>query len=275
MPSPRQNGFSLIELAIVLAIIGLLAGGIIGGQSLIRSMKLNNVLADTNKYVDAMHQFQDQYGYLPGDFPTAVKVWGKADGNTDLDTDCSPLGIASPDGIQTCNGDGDGLIEGQATGNNYERFENYRAWQHMAAAGLIAGKYSGVNTGGSSTGSVIGENIPAGALNASGYYIWSWGANLTDDGTFFAGDYNNAMTFGARNPVNWPDAAVVSALDAYGMDKKVDDGLPGVGSMRTIFASRTACNTTAVAQTSIYVRTGTSPACTLVFLQSYRKKSSL
>ena len=58
--TPRhKDGFTLIELAIVLAILGLLAGGILGGQSLIRSMRLNAVLADTAIYADAMHQFQD------------------------------------------------------------------------------------------------------------------------------------------------------------------------------------------------------------------------
>lgn len=273
MTRPRENGFSLIELAIVLAIIGLLAGGIVGGQSLIHSAKLNTVLTDANKYADAKSQFKDQYGYLPGDFPTAVKVWGKADGNTNLDTNCAaPSTDVSADGIKTCNGNGDGYIKWAGTGWANEAFS---AWTQLAAAGYITGKYTGVAGPALVYDSQIGINEPAGALPNTGYFMWSWGIIPTDDGTFFAGDYNSVITFGAKAASNWTETAALTPSEAYSMDKKADDGFPGRGSIRPIYASRTACNTTTASDTSIYATSSTGVGCTLLFLNTYRNKSQL
>lgn len=273
MKRADQSGFTLVELAIVIAIIGLVAGGVIGGQSLIRSSKVNKVLVDAHQYIDAKIQFRSQYGYLPGDFPSATRVWGKADGSANLDTQCSPVGTASPDGMRTCNGNGDGVISGQATGGTGELFENFRAWQHLGAAKLITGNYTGINTGGTASGSTAGTNVPVGPLDNTAYFMWSWSNSISDDGTFYAGNYNNTVTFGA-NAAAWPDAGALTPTEAAGLDTKADDGLPGMGGIRAIYASRTNCTSTTSSLTAKYVKSSSATACTLVFLSAYRDSAA-
>ncbi|PZP83692.1 MAG: type II secretion system protein, partial [Azospirillum brasilense] len=59
-PSPT-HGFSLVELSIVLVILGLLTGGILGGQSLIRAAELRTISTDANRYITAAQTFRDKY----------------------------------------------------------------------------------------------------------------------------------------------------------------------------------------------------------------------
>lgn len=264
----RAHGFSLVEAAIVLAIIGLLAGGIIGGQSLIKNMKLNTVLTEANTYADAMHQFKQQYGYQPGDFPKAVDVWGAKAGNIGDNFTVSCVGTESPDGISTCNGNGNTAIEG-GTGNA----ENFLAWQQMAAANLIPGKYTGVYGAAVSYHTIPGTNAPKGALDNSGYFIWSWGRYPVDDASFFAGDYYNVIAFGTDQANSWPNFGALTGAEAYNIDKKADDGFPGRGSIRPIYPGRTGCNTTGDANTAVYTTNSSAVECTLVFMDTYRNKS--
>jgi prepilin-type N-terminal cleavage/methylation domain-containing protein len=64
-----QSGFTLVELAIVLMIIGLLIGGILKGQELIQNARITSFVAQTKSVSAALLTFQDSYGALPGDIP--------------------------------------------------------------------------------------------------------------------------------------------------------------------------------------------------------------
>jgi prepilin-type N-terminal cleavage/methylation domain-containing protein len=68
-----QRGFSLVELSIVLVILGLLTGGILAGQSLIRAAELRSITTQFNQYVSATQSFRDKYMALPGDMPNATR----------------------------------------------------------------------------------------------------------------------------------------------------------------------------------------------------------
>ena len=63
----KQAGFTLIELAIVLVIIGLLLGGVLKGQELINSAKVKNFAADFRNIPVAIYGYQDKFKALPGD----------------------------------------------------------------------------------------------------------------------------------------------------------------------------------------------------------------
>ena len=71
-----KNGFTLLELSIVMVIIGLIIGGITVGQDLIRSAELNSVVTDINKYKTAINTFNLKYNAMPGDMSNATSYWG-------------------------------------------------------------------------------------------------------------------------------------------------------------------------------------------------------
>ncbi|MGH8747114.1 MAG: prepilin-type N-terminal cleavage/methylation domain-containing protein [Burkholderiales bacterium] len=79
-----QKGFTLVEIAIVLVIIGLLLGGILKGQEMINQAKIKNVVADFSGISAAYYGYQDRYRAIPGDDPTAGTRWlGAGSGNGD------------------------------------------------------------------------------------------------------------------------------------------------------------------------------------------------
>jgi prepilin-type N-terminal cleavage/methylation domain-containing protein len=83
----KQSGFTLVEIAIVLVIIGLLLGGVLKGQELITQAKIKNVSNDLNGIVAAIYSYQDRYKRLPGDDPAATRwplITTAGDGNNTL-----------------------------------------------------------------------------------------------------------------------------------------------------------------------------------------------
>src|SRR6266581_3105005 len=73
-----QKGFTLVEIAIVLVIIGLLLGGILKGQEMITQAKIKNVMSDFSGISAAYHGYQDRYRSIPGDDPGAAARWTTA-----------------------------------------------------------------------------------------------------------------------------------------------------------------------------------------------------
>jgi len=75
-----ERGFTLVEIAIVLVIIGLLLGGILKGQEMITQAKIKNIINDFNGLAAAMYSYQDRYRALPGDELNANTTtrWGAA-----------------------------------------------------------------------------------------------------------------------------------------------------------------------------------------------------
>jgi prepilin-type N-terminal cleavage/methylation domain-containing protein len=67
-----EKGFTLVELAISLAIIGLIIGGVIvGGSALIESAKISNLISQIKDLSSSAREFKTRYGYYPGDLPNA------------------------------------------------------------------------------------------------------------------------------------------------------------------------------------------------------------
>lgn len=73
-----QKGFTLVEIAIVLVIIGLLLGGILKGQEMIVQAKIKNVISDFSGISAAYHGYQDRYRAIPGDDQNAATRWTTA-----------------------------------------------------------------------------------------------------------------------------------------------------------------------------------------------------
>lgn len=113
----RNGGFTLVEIAIVLVIIGLLLGGILKGQELLTNAKIKRVVNDFNGITAAIYSYQDRYSALPGDDNMAESRWSGVCGN---------------------GGDGDGIIDGNWYSSS-DNDETREIWGHLRAAGLING----------------------------------------------------------------------------------------------------------------------------------------
>ena len=153
MPSPsiarRQSGFTLIEIAIVLVIIGLLLGGILKGQELITQGRIRNVANDFQSMTAAINLYQDRYRALPGDDPGAATRWST-----------------------TTSGTGDGTIgTGTAGAPAYNSGtasdESRLFWQHLRLAGLVGGA--------TTTGPVGTANPPNAASGVTGVQNGAFG----------------------------------------------------------------------------------------------------
>jgi len=222
-----QRGFSLVELSIVLVILGLLTGGILSGQSLIRSAELRSVSADMARYSTAVYTFRDKYFALPGDMANATSFWTAQDPTP---ATC----ITTPSsGQATCNGNGDGII----LGNTHESF---RAWQHLANAGLIEGSYTGV-TGPFTVGDHDpGVNAPRLRLGANtGTSIYTQAAIAAGEvgaPYMFEGSYDLTLASGSCGGWDCVEA-MLRPEEAWNIDTKLDDGRAGLGAV----VSRVSC----------------------------------
>jgi len=105
----KQNGFTLVEIAIVLVIIGLLLGGVLKGQEMIKNAEIRNVITDVRGLSAAMYAYRDRYNAIPGD-----------DSNARVHLSDTSL----------TNGDNDGIID---TAEQPDFFE------HLRVAKLIKG----------------------------------------------------------------------------------------------------------------------------------------
>ena len=68
----KQGGFTLVEIAIVLVIIGLLLGGVLKGQEMIKNAEIRSVISDVQGLRTALYAYRDRYNALPGDDKNAI-----------------------------------------------------------------------------------------------------------------------------------------------------------------------------------------------------------
>jgi len=261
-----QSGFSLVELSIVLVILGLLTGGILGGQALIRAAELRAVSTEMQRYSSAVYTFRDKYFALPGDMTNATVFWGAQDAGDGIGTDC--VNVTSTSAL-TCNGNGDGWIGIMSDGSTY--YEWFRAWQHLANAGLVEGNYSGV---GNITSPIHGQhsagfNSPRPKISNASYSLRHLGIFTSGSPNFYEGDYGNSMLFGSN--VGNLHGPIIRPEEAWNIDTKMDDGRPALGRVRTYKATSVAgyapgC-TNADTLAADYSLTSADVLCSLIFLQ--------
>jgi prepilin-type N-terminal cleavage/methylation domain-containing protein len=225
----KHNGFSLVELSIVLIILGLLTGGILGGQSLIEAAKLRSIGQEYEKFNIAINAFKEKYNSIPGDMTNATQFWGRADDGT-FSGNCADPEDDLGTGTQTCNGDGDGKVGMWAPSWVY--YDTFRFWQHLANAGMIDGNYTGVPDPSDDDHTIIGVNAPASRYSGGGWTVES-GGDFAGNTEMFAGDYTSYIHFGAPTPNNSTQDPILKPEQEWNIDNKFDDGKPAKGKIVT------------------------------------------
>jgi prepilin-type N-terminal cleavage/methylation domain-containing protein len=197
-----QKGFTLVEIAIVLVIIGLLLGGILKGQEMITQAKIKNVMADFSGISAAYHGYQDRYRAIPGDDPKATR-W------------TVPPGVVA--------GNGNGVVAGVynfgcATPGTTE---SCHWWDHLRRSGFVSG--SGASQPFNAVTGIIGVQTgdgaatPATVLGGFGSLIVC-SANIPDkiaiavdtqmdDGAIAAGTVRGQLNTAGPNPTISTSAA--------------------------------------------------------------------
>jgi prepilin-type N-terminal cleavage/methylation domain-containing protein len=228
MVGRRAEGFTLVEIAIVLVIIGLLLGGVLKGQELIASARVRNLIALQDGSKAAFYGFQDRYRALPGDYSSA---------STNINCPVNPC----------LNGNGNGRVEISANPVNGSVVPEYLlAWTHLAAAGFINGSFQ-MQAADTSATAANSPSSPYGVYLELAYDGW-YGVNQSGFTMTGSGPNPARHTFKTGNGVPVEIAAEV--------DRKIDDGRPYSGSFQfSIYAPGSNTPPTAL---------GGSAACVLL-----------
>ncbi len=221
----NQSGFTLIEIAIVLVIIGLLLGGVLKGQELINSAKVKNLAGDFKNIPVFIYGYQDKFKALPGD---------QAQANLDSQFPPANTGtVCTPAAAGLC-ATGNGLIDGAWNATSVAS-ESFVFWQHVRLAGLAPG--------GTDTGAV--DYLPT---NAAG------GTIGIQSGT---GDVSKTPIKDlSGTPVAIRGSYIICSRGVLGkfvkqLDTTMDDGNTATGSMMAALESTYAIGASAIATASI------------------------
>lgn len=210
------RGFSLVELSIVLVILGLLTGGILAGQSLIRAAELRRLQNDFSRYTGAVHTFRDKYFALPGDMANASAFWGLLASGAACNT-------TPATGPATCNGNGNGQV-GNPDGNGNEVF---RFWQHLANAGLVEGFYSGEGT----FDIIVGGTVPDARMSQAAWCA-RWDNDQAGAAVFSKYPAQHSFLVGRADPSDPCQQRFLKVEEVWNIDMKMDDGNPVNGMVR-------------------------------------------
>lgn len=223
----NEQGFTLVELAIVLVVIGFIVSGVLVGQDMIKASQLRAISRQFNEYQVGVTTFINKYNGIPGDMSNASNKFGFT----------APVagyyvGTAG-------NGDGDGTIQSAAAGIAAFTGEMSTFWSYLTTPGkeLISGSYAG---NGCTSGTIVctaGVDFPAIKGLSQGWGVYGvTGVN-----------YLAAGVTSASSATTTPTSTTFIPNDAYGIDVKIDDGVPNTGNVQSMAPHATVMNTNSTA----------------------------
>lgn len=205
------NGFTLLELSIVLTIVGLILASISVSAALIRQAEVRSIINELQMYKTAFYAFKVAYDKTPGDMSDATNFFNVAECEVTVDA---------------CNGDGNGKILYATDDTDEVR----AAMKHLSLARLIDKPIDPITSDGT-TALVIGKTAPKSKFQGGGYMLVNQNAagNLDIGGAVTPpfDDKINALYLGGVNPVAGEilSNGTINGYYAYSIDKKIDDGM--------------------------------------------------
>lgn len=302
-PRVRANGVTLIEMVIVLTVFALIIGAVLIGRGILRQAEIQSLISDVDRYAKAVALYQDKYGNRPGDDPAAATRWGKdtwcstaSMPNTELPVSMSGQQAAfNTRKKATCGGNGNGFLGSSQSGSSFatplmmhggsnEFRESTRAWQHLANSGFVPGTFSGVSSIWIKSPDtqwvtwVSDAQAPRTSVHPKAGFTYSFShpidsMNRDPGGTAhsgaYPGQYGHLISYRGPGGSSNAQIASLSALDAADIDNKIDDGLPGTGSLRAPtphFSLTPNCASSADPAAAHYKTAHEGLSCILIFV---------
>jgi prepilin-type N-terminal cleavage/methylation domain-containing protein len=215
----HESGFTLVELSIVLVIIGLIVGGVLVGQDMIKAAEIRSTISQVESFNTAANVFRDKYEQLPGDVSSSK---------------ATTLGLTTRTGAAG-RGDGNGLIQSAATTGATSMYLGYETglfWRDLNQMSLVEGTFDQAT-----------DAFPTAALTVESVKSWMPEAKLKH------GNMITVYTSGGKNyfEVSGITSVAVTGIytlkpsltpqEAMGIDQKMDDGRPLTGNARAAYST--------------------------------------
>jgi prepilin-type N-terminal cleavage/methylation domain-containing protein len=220
----KQSGFTLVEMAVVLVVIGLIASAVVAGKEIVEASRNAAIIREIGDQTLLFSSFSDRFRALPGDFNKASIVFqdqiaAAVENARPLNADITP---------EDFNGNGDNKITwaipaGKRTG------EGALAWLHLQLGGFLEGRsLLGVTNNGTA---VLRSNVPASKKGSFGYYV-----NFDDSIQDYDGKntIQNHLGLGMQQDSGINNGVSLNPIRTESIDKKMDDGLPGTGGVQSL-----------------------------------------
>ncbi len=235
----HSRGYSLVELAIVLLVIGLLLAVIMGGRAVLHTAKIQATIQHATELGTAIEAFRETYGYLPGDHPSPEDHFN------------NPVGYQGT----CCAGDGNDILN--------RPHERATFWWYLSQAGLVDEALMVPVS--ASAPFVLGEQFPASPLDNAGWLFYVKGIRYHPCGGLYR--YEKALQLGGVLPQTSADVPVLSAVVPIevhiALDQQIDNG---DGPVRGLYQVE---NTDCISVNSEFAADQTQGCIGLFFLQSH------